>query len=109
MKKIVLVVGIVAMTGFVVFASQDKCCVRAMAAQPSLTQVDAEGFQKIELQNLPHSVLRAMGTAPEFAGCRFQEAAIASVGGAKRYKILVQENDCNKEYVTMNDKGEIIN
>ena len=57
MKKIVLALVVAVVACVVVFASQDVKC-RQAAVYSSFEQVTPDGFRRIDMQNLPHAVLR---------------------------------------------------
>ena len=98
MKKIVLalVVAVVACVG--VFASQDVKC----------RQVTPDGFRRIDMQNLPHAVLRTMGTSSSYEGCTFEGAYMMGNPGHETYKIEIGNPDRSEEFVLMNGRGEVI-
>ena len=66
MKKIVLALVVAVVACVVVFASQDAKC-RQAAVYSSFEQVTPDGFRRIDMQNLPHAVLRTMGTSSSYA------------------------------------------
>ena len=100
MKKIVLALVVAVVACVVVFASQDAKC-RQAAVYSSFEQVTPDGFRRIDMQNLPHAVLRTMGTSSSYEGCTFE-------GGHETYKIEIGNPDRSEEFVLMNGRGEVI-
>jgi len=97
MKKIVLALVVAVVACVVVFASQDVKC-RQAAVYSSFEQVTPDGFRRIDMQNLPHAVLRTMGTSSSYEGCTFEGT----------YKIEIGNPDRSEEFVLMNGRGEVI-
>ena len=91
MKKIVLALVVAVVACVVVFASQDAKC-RQAAVYSSFEQVTPDGFRRIDMQNLPHAVLRTMGTSSSY----------------ETYKIEIGNPDRSEEFVLMNGRGEVI-
>lgn len=107
MKKIVL--GLSALVAIYFGVCISQCDVSAqVSVQPVVEQVDPGTFRRIELQHLPHDVLKAMGTSEAYEGCTFEGAYVKGTTCAPQYKILVQNEDRTKMFVFMNRKGEIM-
>ena len=87
MKKIVLMVAVVAC---VAFASQG---VQASTVQVSVENVMQDDFVKIEVKELPQAV---------------KEAYVAGADGAKKYKVVLVDKDQKEQTVVLNEKGEVI-
>ena len=92
MKKIVLMVAVVAC---VAFASQG---VQASAVQ--------DDFVKIEVKELPQAVQDAI--AKSYEGSTVKEAYVAGADGAKKYKVVLVDKDQKEQTVVLNEKGEVI-
>ena len=107
MKKIVLALVVAVVACVVVFASQDVKC-RQAAVYSSFEQVTPDGFRRIDMQNLPHAVLRTMGTSSSYAGCTFEGAYMMGNPGHETYKIEIGNPDRSEEFVLMNGRGEVI-
>lgn len=60
------------------------------------------------MQNLPHAVLRTMGTSPSYEGCTFEGAFVKGNYGSPTYKIEISTPDRTEQYVLMNGRGEVI-
>ena len=88
MKKIVLALVVAVVACVVVFASQDVKC-RQAAVYSSFEQVTPDGFRRIDMQNLPHAVLRTMGTSSSYEGCTFEGAYMMGNPGHETYKIEI--------------------
>ena len=98
MKKIVLMVAVVAC---VAFASQG---VQASAVQVSVVMQD--DFVKIEVKELPQAVQDAI--AKSYEGSTVKEAYVAGADGAKKYKVVLVDKDQKEQTVVLNEKGEVI-
>ncbi|MCD7852273.1 hypothetical protein [uncultured Parabacteroides sp.] len=107
MKKIVLALVVMVVACVVVFASQDVKC-RQTTAFSSFEQATPDGFRKIDMQNLPHAVLRTMGTSSSYEGCTFEGAYMSGKSGCETYKIEVENPDRTERFVLMNGRGEVI-
>lgn len=107
MKKIVL--GLSALVAIYFSVCISQCDVSAqVSVQPVVEQVDSDTFRRVELQHLPHDVLKTLGTAEAYAGCTFEGAYMKGTTCTSQYKILVQKEDRTNMYVFMNWKGEIM-
>ena len=95
MKKIVLMVAVVAC---VAFASQ--------SVQASVENVMQDDFVKIELKELPQAVLDAI--AKSYEGCAVKEAYVAETDEAKKYKIVLVDKDQKEQTIVLNEQGEVI-
>ena len=95
MKKIVLMVAVVAC---VAFASQG---VQASAVQVSVENVMQDDFVKIEVKELPQAVQDAIAKS-------YEEAYVAGADGAKKYKVVLVDKDQKEQTVVLNEKGEVI-
>ena len=93
MKKIVLMVAVVAC---VAFASQG---VQASTVQVSVENVMQDDFVKIEVKELPQAVQDAITKAYE--GSTVKEAYVAGAD------VLV-DKDQKEQTVVLNEKGEVI-
>ena len=100
MKKIVLMVAVVAC---VAFASQS---VQASAVQVSVEIVMQDDFVIIELKELPQAVLDAI--AKSYEGCAVKEAYVAETDEAKKYKIVLVDKDQKEQTIVLNEQGEVI-
>ena len=60
------------------------------------------------MQNLPHAVLRTMGTSSSYEGCTFEGAYMMGNPGHETYKIEIGNPDRSEEFVLMNGRGEVI-
>ena len=60
------------------------------------------------MQNLPHAVLRTMGTSSADEGCTFEGAYMMGNPGHETYKIEICNPDWSEEFVLMNGCGEVI-
>ncbi len=101
MKKIVLMVAVVAC---VAFASQS---VQASAVQVSVENVMQDDFvKKIELKELPQAVLDAI--AKSYEGCAVKEAYVAETDEAKKYKVVLVDKDQKEQAIVLNEQGEVI-
>ncbi len=107
MKKIVLALVVTVVACVVVFASQDVKC-RQAAVYSSFEQVTPDGFRKIDMQDLPHAVLRTMGTSSSYEGCTFEGAYMTGNPGSEIYKIEICNPDRSEEFVLMNGRGQVI-
>ena len=107
MKKIVLALVVAVVACVVVFASQDVKC-RQAAVYSSFEQVTPDGFRRIDMQNLPHAVLRTMGTSSSYEGCTFEGAYMMGNPVHETYKIEIGNPDRSEEFVLMNGRGEVI-
>lgn len=106
MKKIVL--GIVALiVCMVVFASQDVKKQSVSLCVPAV-QTPSDAFRRIEMQELPHAVLRVMGTDSAYAGCTFEGAYMAGNKGQEVYKIKVMYPGCKEQFIQMDARGQVI-
>ena len=92
MKKIVLMVAVVAC---VAFASQG---VQASAVQVSVENVMQDDFVKIEQDAI----------AKSYEGSTVKEAYVAGADGAKKYKVVLVDKDQKEQTVVLNEKGEVI-
>ena len=97
MKKIVLMVAVVAC---VAFASQG---VQASTVQVSVENVMQDDFVKIEVKELPQAVQDAI--TKSYEGSTVKEAY---VDGAKKYKVVLVDKDQKEQTVVLNEKGEVI-
>lgn len=97
MKKIVLMVAVVAC---VAFASQG---VQASTVQVSVENVMQDDFVKIEVKELPQAVQDAI--AKSYEGSTVKEAYVAD---AKKYKVVLVDKDQKEQTVVLNEKGEVI-
>ena len=97
MKKIVLMVAVVAC---VAFASQG---VQASTVQVSVENVMQDDFVKIEVKELPQAVQDAI--AKSYEGSTVKEAYVV---GAKKYKVVLVDKDQKEQTVVLNEKGEVI-
>ena len=88
MKKIVLMVAVVAC---VAFASQG---VQASAVQVSVENVMQDDFVKIEVKELPQAVQDAIAKSYE--------------GSTEKYKVVLVVKDQKEQTVVLNEKGEVI-
>ena len=95
MKKIVLMVAVVAC---VAFASQS---VQASAVQVSVENVMQDDFVKIELKELPQAVLDAIAKSYEGRGGKETDEA-------KKYKIVLVDKDQKEQTIVLNEQGEVI-
>ena len=95
MKKIVLMVAVVAC---VAFASQ--------GVQASTENVMQDDFVKIEVKELPQAVQDAI--AKSYEGSTVKEAYVADVADAKKYKVVLVDKDQKEQTVVLNEKGEVI-
>ena len=59
------------------------------------------------MQNLPHAVLRTMGTSSS-EGCTFEGAYMMGNPGHETYKIEICNPDRSEGFVLMNGRGEVI-
>ena len=100
MKKIVLMVAVVAC---VAFASQS---VQASVVQISVENVMQDDFVKIELKELPQAVLDAI--AKSYEGCAVKEAYVTETDEAKKYKIVLVDKDQKEQTIVLNEQGEVI-
>ena len=107
MKKIVLALVVTVVACVEVFATQDVKC-RQAAVYSSFEQATPDGFRKIDIQNLPHAVLRTMGTSSSYEGCTFEGAYMMGHPGSETYKIEICNPDRSEEFVLMNGRGEVI-
>lgn len=107
MKKIVLALVVAVVACVVVFASQDAKCRQAVVGS-SFEQMTPIGYRKIDMQNLPHAVLRTMGTSSSYEGCTFEGAYVMGNPGRETYKIEVCTPDHTEQFVLMNSRGEVI-
>ena len=107
MKKIVLALVVAVVACVVVFASQDVKC-RQAAVYSSFEQVTPDGFRRIDMQNLPHAVLRTMGTSSSYEGCTIEGAYMMGNPGHETYKIEICNPDRSEGFVLMNGRGEVI-
>lgn len=108
MKRIVLALVVAIVACVVVFAAQDVKRASVTATLPSLEQTNSDGFRKIDMQHLPHAVLRTMGTSASYKDCTFDGAYVSSVAGQVTYKIEVTNPDRTERFVLMNRWGEVI-
>lgn len=99
MKKIVLMVAVVAC---VAFASQG---VQA-TVQVSVENVMQDDFVKIEVKELPQAVQDAI--TKSYEGSTVKEAYVAGADGAKKYKVVLVDKDQKEQTVVLNEKGEVI-
>lgn len=99
MKKIVLMVAVVAC---VAFASQG---VQASTVQVSVENVMQDDFVKIEVKEL-HTVQDAI--AKSYEGSTVKDAYVAGADGAKKYKVVLVDKDQKEQTVVLNEKGEVI-
>ena len=99
MKKIVLMVAVVAC---VAFASQG---VQASTVQVSVENVMQDDFVKIEVKE-PQAVQDAI--AKSYEGSTVKEAYVAGADGAKKYKVVLVDKDQKEQTVVLNEKGEVI-
>ena len=98
MKKIVLMVAVVAC---VAFASQG---VQASTVQVSVENVMQDDFVKIEVKELPQAVQDAI--AKSYEGSTVKEAYVAGADGAN--KVVLVDKDQKEQTVVLNEKGEVI-
>lgn len=105
MKKIVLMVAVVAC---VAFASQgvQASTVQASTVQVSVENVMQDDFVKIEVKELPQAVQDAI--AKSYEGSTVKEAYVADVDDAKKYKVVLVDKDQKEQTVVLNEKGEVI-
>ena len=96
MKKIVLMVAVVAC---VAFASQG---VQASTVQVSVENVMQDDFVK----ELPQVVQDAI--TKSYEGSTVKEAYVAGADGAKKYKVVLVDKDQKEQTVVLNEKGEVI-
>lgn len=107
MKKIVLAFVVAVVACVVVFASQDVKR-RQTVVYSSCEQMTPIGYRKIDMQNLPHAVLRTMGTSSSYEGCTFEGAYVMGNPGRETYKIEVCTPDHTEQFVLMNSRGEVV-
>lgn len=100
MKKIVLMVAVVACVAFV---SQG---VQASTVQVSVENVMQDDFVKIEVKELPQAVQDAI--AKSYEGSTVKDAYVAGADGAKKYKVVLVDKDQKEQTVVLNEKGEVI-
>lgn len=105
MKKIVLMVAVVAC---VAFASQgvQASTVQASTVQVSVENVMQDDFVKIEVKELPQAVQDAI--TKSYEGSTVKEAYVAGADGAKKYKVVLVDKDQKEQTVVLNEKGEVI-
>lgn len=84
-----------------------------IAATPALSinktssnTVVADGYSKIEIKDIPESVMQAV--EKENPGCYFFEAYIGTLGGQTVYKIELIDNAGESFVVVVNERGENI-
>ena len=94
MKKIVLMVAVVAC---VAFASQG---VQASTVQVSVENVMQDDFVKIEVKELPQAVQDAI--TKSYEGSTVKEAYVAGADGAKKYKVVLVDKDQKEQTVVLN-------
>lgn len=100
MKKIVLMVAVVAC---VAFASQNA---QAVAVQASVENVMQDDFVKIEATDLPQAVQDAI--AKSYEGNTVKEAYVAGADGAKKYKVVLVDKEQKEQTVVLNESGEAV-
>jgi hypothetical protein len=72
----------------------------------SSNTVVADGYSKIEIKDIPESVMQAV--EKENPGCYFFEAYIGTLGGQTVYKIELIDNAGESFVVVVNERGENI-
>lgn len=100
MKKIVLMIAVVACVGF---ASQSA---QALTVKTSVENVAQEEFKKVELKDVPQAVKDAI--AKDSEGSSIKEAFVSGADGAKKYKIVILTKDQMEQILFYNEKGEAI-
>lgn len=100
MKKIVLMVAVVAC---VAFASQTS---QALTVKTTVVNVAEDEFQKVEVKDIPQAVQDAI--AKSYEGCSIKEAFVAGEEGAKKYKVVLLSADEKEQTVLFNEKGEVV-
>ena len=100
MKKIVLMVAVVAC---VAFASQSA---QALTVNASVENVAQDEYAKVELKDVPQAVKDAV--AKDYEGSSIKEAFVAGADGEKKYKIVILSKDQTEQTLLYNEKGEAI-
>lgn len=100
MKKIVLMVAVVAC---VAFASQKS---QAVEMNPTVENVLQDDFKKIEVKDLPQPVAEAI--AKSYADSSVKEAFASGEEGAKKYKVVLLDKDQKEQTVLFDEKGVIV-
>ncbi|MCD8269286.1 MAG: hypothetical protein LUD46_13100 [Parabacteroides sp.] len=100
MKKIVLMVAVVAC---VAFASQNA---QALTVNTSVENVAQDEYTKVELEDVPQAVKDAV--AKDYEGSSIKEAFVAGADAAKKYKVVIVTEDQMEQTLLYNEKGEAI-